>query len=408
MSAAATQSDGFSPRAVFLMLLAGLVGFVGLGVLTAYAPELRARQQNGENALSRSAVGYAGLVRLLQAEGAPVVISRGKLPQPVGAPGLVVLTPPPGTTAKALAAAMAGVQRRMLVILPKWTYSVDPDHLGWALKEGLVPSPLAVSGFQGVVPQVRRAAGEAPATLHGVNGVFEYLDPLTTGAVSSLQTAVTGRQTLLADAAGQAILVQTAADRYVLSDPDLMDNRGMASLDTARTALTILDQLRAGQGPVVFDVTLNGFERSRSLLGLAFAPPFLGASLCALAAALAMGAHAAARFGPVRPPQSALALGKTALLDNTAMLIRLARREPKMGRRYAALVRRALARRVLAAGSGEPEAQIDLALDRLTPAGEPGFSTLVGEAYAARDTAELMRTVRRLYQRKTEMLGERH
>jgi hypothetical protein len=164
----------------------------------------------------------------------------------------------------------------------------------------------------------------------------------------------------------------------------------------------------------VFDVTLNGLERSRSLLGLALSPPFLGASLCALATALLMGAHAAARFGPARPQMRALALGKTSLLDNSAMLIRLARREPKMGGRYAALIRRALARRVMGASAADlvpardHVLQIDEVLDHLTPAGELPFSALAGETGAAHDTASLMRSVRRLHQRKVEILGERH
>jgi hypothetical protein len=189
-----------------------------------------------------------------------------------------------------------------------------------------------------------------------------------------------------------------------------MDNRGLASLPAARTAVAIIDALRGGQGPVIFDVTLNGLARPRSLLGLAFAPPFLGSSLCALATALLMGAHAAARFGPARPQAPALALGKTALLDNTAMLIQLARREPKMGRRYAALVRRALARRVLAVSASgvQPDATtLDPALDRLAPEGASPFSALAAEADTARDTAALMRAVRRLHDRQVEILGER-
>ena len=127
-----------------------------------------------------------------------------------------------------------------------------------------------------------------------------------------------------------------------------------------------------------------------------------------------MGVHATARFGPARPVGRAYALGKAGLLDNTAMLIRLARREPRMGRRYAALVRRALARRVLNVGSadlaGGSDAQVDrldTALDRLTPAGRPPFSELAREAAEARDTTTLMRAARALHQRRGEMLGER-
>ena len=215
-------------------------------------------------------------------------------------------------------------------------------------------------------------------------------------------------EVLLTDDAGEPLLIYVGLDTYALTDSDLMDNNGLVSLQASRTAVAIIDALRDGQGPVIFNVTLNGLGRSRSLLGLALSPPFLGASLCALATALLMGAHAAARFGPARPQAPALALGKAALLDNTAMLIQIARREPKMGRRYAALVRRALMRRVGAgAGSQLDAGRIDGALDRLTPTGGEPFSALAAEAGAARDTTALMRSVRRLHDRQLEILGER-
>src|SRR5688572_32238901 len=47
-------------------------------------------------------------------------------------------------------------------------------------------------------------------------------------------------------------------------------------------ALPIFENLREGTGPVIFDLTLSGYRRSPSLLRLAFEPPLLGATLCAL------------------------------------------------------------------------------------------------------------------------------
>jgi hypothetical protein len=400
----------FSPRTVFVLLLVGMTTFVALGVLGAYAPALRARTQGGDNALSRSAVGYAGLVTLLRAQGIPVIISRARVPAPSGAPGIVVFTPPASASAEALAAALPR-NRRTLVVLPKWFGLPDPNHPGW-VQGHLAADGSALLAKQGVTGLDQRT-GTSSLTLANVAPLFQPDDNLRTGPIEGLRTfKATGGETQLADDAGRPVLVKFGQNLYVLSDPDLLDNTGVASLDTARTASTLIDELRSGQGPVVWDVTLNGLGRARSLLGLALTPPFLGASLCGLATALLMGAHAAARFGPSRPQERAYGLGKAALLDNTAMLIRLARREPRMGRRYAALVRRALGRRVLALRPGELAAEadagrIDAALDRLARPGETPFSELAWEADGARDEAGLMRAVRRLYQRRLEMLGER-
>ena len=48
----------------------------------------------------------------------------------------------------------------------------------------------------------------------------------------------------------------------------------------------VLENLRLEHGPIIFDVTLNGFVRGRNLLKTAFEPPFLSATLCAVLAAL--------------------------------------------------------------------------------------------------------------------------
>lgn len=425
MSAAAPSSSPFSPRAVFLMLLVGVTAFVGLGVLGAYAPAIRARTQGGDNALSRSAVGYAGVLQLLRDEGVPVTVSRARVPPQVGAQGLMVFTPDADTTTEALRAALPAA-RRVLIVLPKWRVLPNPAHPGWTLQGVAVlpiPQPLVsvlAAGAAAHKPgrvsfsgSVTQRKGTARLRLANVGPLFQSNDQLWTGPIDALQTlSVPTGEVQLADDKGRTVLLKLNPDLFVLSEPDLLNNRGVASLEAARTATTLLEELRGGQGPVVWDVTLNGLGRARSMLGLALTPPFLGASLCGLAAALLMGAHAAARFGPARPAERAYPLGKTALLDNTALLIRQARREPRMGRRYAALVRRLLGARVLALGAGEPAgeaaaARIDPALDRLTPPGDQPFSELAREAEAARDLATLMRAARRLDQRRREMLGGR-
>ncbi len=82
---------------------------------------------------------------------------------------------------------------------------------------------------------------------------------------------------------------------------------GLKDIRTAKAGVGILQALRddgayqrrAGE-VIAFDVTLNGFARSRSVLKLAFEAPFVGATLCLVVAALLMGLHACARFRAVR------------------------------------------------------------------------------------------------------------
>ena len=94
-------------------------------------------------------------------------------------------------------------------------------------------------------------------------------------------------------------------------------------------------------GPVIFDVSLNGYRLEHNPLQLMFTPPFLAVTVCA---GRGDGAGRTAVVLPLRvgaPRLRAFALGKEALTDNSAQLIRLAGREGHMASRYAALTQKA-------------------------------------------------------------------
>src|SRR5690606_37342754 len=131
---------------------------------------------------------------------------------------------------------------------------------------------------------------------------------------------------------------------YVLSEPDLLNTQGLKSLAGAQTAVGVLDALRAARTPIVFDLTLHGFQRTRNLGRLLLEPPLLGMTLVLAALAAFAGWQAAVRFGPARQTRRVVALGKRALADNTAAFVRMARREHHMGPPYALLIRGAVAR----------------------------------------------------------------
>ena len=186
-----------------------------------------------------------------------------------------------------------------------------------------------------------------------------------------------------------------------------MNNHGLRDEATARAALAIIETLRDGNGPVVFDVTVNGFRRSPSLLRDALEPPFLGATIAALLAALLMGVHAFSRFGTPPAPPRHFALGKQALADNTAALVRNMGREAGMARRYAqatrAIVLEALGiRRELSAE------QADALLAKIEKAAhtDAAFATLALDAEFAHNGSDLIRTARKLYEWRQGMTGE--
>jgi hypothetical protein len=380
--------------------------------LATFAPELRGAEDDGAHALSRSSVGFAGLVRLLNETGTPVSVRRNPAPLD-GQAGLFVLTPVAGGDANAVRSLTLGYKGPILIIAPKWSITPSPRRLGWAVVHGMLQSNFAASAVaRPEIQDFKRSGGVQPVVLDG--GPYQHLvspqQSLRFGPVHNLQSRASDNGTpVLQTANGDAVLVGVGDGRtFVLTDPDLLNNHGLADADTAQSAMALIDLLRQG-GPVVFDVTLNGLAPPRSLMQTALTPPFFAATLCALFAFALIGWRAVVRFGPTVRPERAVALGKRALVDSAAGLIRLTRREARMAPRYAAATRRAVARAV-----GAPRdwsvAKTDAYLDRLGDrAGElKPFSDLVAAADASAGSVDaLMRSARNLFNWKAEITGGR-
>jgi hypothetical protein len=216
-------------------------------------------------------------------------------------------------------------------------------------------------------------------------------------APRALQTASgDGFKPVVADRAGHGVLLQYGdKPLYVLADPDLLSNRGMADERQAAAALAMLDFLNStGAKSISFDVTLNGFGHSPSPLRLAFDPPFLAATLAIAAALLLAALQAVTRFGPARRPERALAFGKAALIDNTAALVRKARREASLGARYADMIRER-AMTIFGVPARLQGKAVDDYLDRLD--GHGRFSKLAEAAAEAHRRDELLAAARALH-----------
>jgi hypothetical protein len=397
----------FTPRTGLLIALVGTFAFCALAVLSAYAPDLRGGDNGGAHALSRSAIGYAGIVRALRLEGEPVLVNRAATARSAGA-GLMVVTPSPGADEGAVTG--LGFSGPVLVVLPKWFAPPDPRHRGWVGKGGLIgPDILPKTSFM-ADSGLARAKGVSRPVLRALGRPFALGETISEGPIDRLQTLVPkGWRSVVIDQTGATVLAR-APDRpiFLLTDPDLLNTQGLRNLDTLGSALMLLRALRAGDGPIIFDVRLNGLGRARSVLRLLFEPPFLAVTLCLAAAAALAGAQAACRFGPIRRPPRAIALGKRALVDNSAALIRMAGREPHMGGRYALVIRD------LAAGAvGAPRelsgAALVSFLDRLGERrGAIGrLSDLSEEARLASDRERLTAAARKLFQWRLEMTRER-
>jgi hypothetical protein len=378
-------------------------------VLNAFAPELRGDQTGSANVLSKSGVGFAGLKILLDASGETTLIDRGEKTAERSGYSLTILTPEIfGTTAKDLADA-ARAKGPHLIVLPKWFVTTDPVHPGWALKLDALDAKAIGTLFDELSKGTKIARRKGVAKVSLAWSDLPEQPPASSAPirVDTLQT-VSGKnwQPVLADEKGQAVIAQLRGTAiYVLADPDLLNTQGVHDPRVARLATLIVDYLRDEDGPIAFDVTLNGFRATPDLMHEAFSPPFLGATLCALLAAALLGFHAVSRFGTPAARGRSIAFGKRALADSTAGLIRMLGREPHMAIRYALTVRNLALRRLGAPRETEAADAWLVRAQRRAPG--PTYGELFTEARAVESVPALMRAARELYRWKRGIMNER-
>ncbi|MBV9993038.1 MAG: hypothetical protein JOZ72_17300 [Alphaproteobacteria bacterium] len=392
-----------SPRIAIGLVIVSMLSLIAFFALSAYAPDLRTDTDADAHALSKTAIGYAGLRVLLNEAGIDNTVERSTPGR--GGPSLVVLTPPPGADPKGvLAAAMPDENAGpALIILPKWFALADPERYGRVVKGFTLDAKIREGMLKSLSDKttIAERRGEKPPGL--VSTIPSLSVPDGLGKIDRLQT-ISGADwvPMIKSGDGGIVLAKlNGASVYVLADPDLMNNHGLSDLPTAALAVAIVKRLRSGNGAIAFALALNGAGRTPSLLREMFAAPFLGATLCAIFAAMLIGFHAAVRFGTPRGQGPVFARGKTALVSNAADMIRMLHREPNMAPRYATTTRNIAA---MALGIRRQDAEGFKGLERED---EPGFDALMTEAHWVSSRSGLIAVARRLYEWRERIIHAR-
>ncbi len=400
-----SAANPFNPRLVFGLIAAGVLAFAALVLLLAFGggPTGPGGREGRAHALSVSAIGFKGLVDLVGNFRETYTIET---PADFATEDLVVVAIEPRSRPEDLARLLAARQgRATMIILPKWVTVGHPVRRGWVRALGPVAGGAATEVLNlDVRLSVRNRPSGAIATGR------DYLEGLKT-PVPDLPQVIRGDMLtpMLTLPDGGALAARIGDQpHYLIADPDLFNNHGLRNAQGARAALAVIDALNATDAEgVAFDLTLNrlgGAQPQRpGLLRTVFEPPFLVMTLALIAAALLAGLHGAARFGQTRREERAIPLGKAALVENSAGLIRLARREAQLGGAYADVVRHEAARTTGAPPALAGEA-LDAYLDRLSRADGPPFSALAARLVSARDRHELVAAARALFSWKKDLI----
>ncbi len=412
----------FNPRTVLGLLLFGAAAFLAMLWFIGHG-DTGPGSDNGEaHAASHGLTGYSALAEILEKQG--YAVSRSRSRGHLDDEALLVLTPSLWSDADDLAEIIE--DRRYagptLVILPKWFAMRYPPTAKGAKKGWVRLVAPSVPRFAGdlkdgiaMTPDLGKLAGAAPDWEGlGMSGSLpdrSQVLGLEGGPWVSLVRDSKGRDLVAyADDQGCYPVLDDAAgfdppdgaecdgDKWnviVAFEPDLFNNYGMADRQRALLAARVIELAREGQDiPVVFDLTLAGLGGQRNLLTLAFAPPFLAATLCLLLALAVVGWRAFGRFGPPVAEARTIAFGKTQLAANSAGFVRRSGRVHLLSAPYAAMVGRRLAA-ALGLRSADPHA-IDAALARRMP-GEPPYSALATQLEAARGPSETLRAAHALH-----------
>lgn len=418
------NANPFTLRSALLLVGGGAALFVALLAMIGAGMAGPSANDGGGHGAGKGLNGFAGFARLVEAKGGEVRLSRTDKVSRERA--LLVLTPPAHALGSDIKR-MVEQHRAMgptIVVTPKWQADPIPAALrpaeareGWVELAGTAPPQW--QGFldevgvsigpmrDGARWQAQGFSGELPAPTQVLSGSGPRLVPLVTGADGGMLAAYVadgghypGLEAMALELPEATVAGQQRWPLIVVFEPDLIDNYGLAREENARLAMVLVDAATNGEAmPVVFDITLNGHERTSNLLTLAFTPPFLAATLCLLLAATVIGWRAFVRFGPPRQASRAIAFGKRALVANSAGFVRRTHRLHLVTHPYADRARVVLARALGLARQPSPEAAeraIDRALAARAPDAPP-FSRIAARLRAARSITQAVAAARELH-----------
>lgn len=303
---------------------------------------------------SRSAIGHAGIAAVLQRQNIPVVKSRNNSLSQLTRGSVLVIAEPRAAGQNEENIRTLLKADTILIVLPKWTGKQDEKKPEWL---GVV-NERSISDAQWTLRLVA-PRGEVARLSTPITWTTNQLG-LVPNVVEPTQL-IRGEPLVPIIGSTDGMLIGEITERnrkiWVISDPDVISNHGLARPGNAALTTAIINRLRGANGVVVFDETIHGYAvKTSNPFMLMFRFPFIIATAqAAIAIALLLWASLI-RFGAPQSAPAALRVGRQGLLENVAKLIEFTGHQQVMIRRYVQETIRDVARQLHApnALTGEP------------------------------------------------------
>jgi hypothetical protein len=317
------------------LLVAWIVGAVIVFAISLYfmgGGELGGPDSVGPSTFSRSAIGHAGIADVLEQLAIPVVKSRASSLEKLS-PGSVLVIAEPRRNGQAEDAIRTLLKARtILLVLPKWTGQPSEQKPGW-LSIVEERSPLDAQWALNLIAPKGEVVREKGVMQWSTNAL--QIKP----TIDSPVQLVRGDRLRPIVGAQQGMLVGEIRDRdrkvWVLADPDIISNHGLAETGNAAAALALIKALRTGEGSIVFDETVHGFVvRPVSPFLLLFRFPFVVATVQGLIAIALLLWATLGRFGAPQTAPAPLSAGREGLLQNMAKLVEFTGHQDVVVKRY--------------------------------------------------------------------------
>jgi hypothetical protein len=346
----------FSKRTATVVVVLGVASFIAMLILMARGEPNRKILTADPSVFSESSLGHRAAFEFLRESGLAVKTRRNRRSLAADSRTAVVAAEPqrspekkslfeeedegafdPETELHQLADQAFGLGAPFVLVLPKWKGDrVRTAGRLWIKNASLEPASqvikpvdlLAEAAFNS--RNVVRLGGQTARTLDVGDGKSVELV-----APQLLRHDLSGLQPIVASSEG--ILIARIADHrgvwYVVSDPDLFNNHGLARGDNAAVLLNFLRGTLAVSS-VLFDEVTHGFAAETPFMAELLNFPLVVVVLHAAALFGLLVWRGFARFGKPTPLPPRLQPGKAGLIENTAHLLASRGRLATSARRY--------------------------------------------------------------------------